>query len=98
VRDGRVDTWTIAPEDLGVRRVGLDALQGGTPEENARRMEALLAGEEGTPIAEVVALNAAAALWVGGRAGSLAAGLDQARELLAGDAPARKLAELRNHR
>ena len=98
VRDGRVTTWTLAPEDLGIRRVGLDALQGGTPDENARRMASLLGGESDGPLADVVALNAAAALHVAGRAADLAAGLGQARELLAAGAAARKLADLREHR
>ena len=98
VRDGAVSTWTLAPEDLGLRRAGLAELQGGTPEENARRMEALLAGEAEGPLADVVALNAAAALHVAGRAADLATGLELARGLLAGGAGARKLAELREHR
>jgi anthranilate phosphoribosyltransferase len=98
VRDGRVTTWTLVPEDLGLRRVPLSALQGGTPEDNARRMEALLAGEVEGALADVVALNAAAALVVAGCAADLAGGLATARELLAGGAGARKLADLRDHR
>ena len=98
VRDGRVTSFTLAPEDLGLRRTTLAALQGGSPEENARRMEELLAGESDGPLADVVALNAGAALYVAGRAPDLAAGLAAARELLAASAGARKLGHLRDHR
>ncbi len=45
VRDGELRSYEIAPEELGLRRVPLAALAGGAPEENAARMEALLAGE-----------------------------------------------------
>jgi anthranilate phosphoribosyltransferase len=78
--------------------VTLAELQGGTPEDNATRMEALLAGEAEGPLADVVALNAGAALHVAGRARDLAAGVTFARELLAAGAGARKLADLRDHR
>ena len=98
VRDGGVTTFELRPEDLGVERTPLEALSGGTPEENARRMEALLAGDGEPALAAVTALNAGAGLYVAGRAPSLRAGVDAARDLLAAGAGARKLAELRSYR
>jgi anthranilate phosphoribosyltransferase len=98
VRDGELRTYEIEPEELGLRRVALASLQGGRPEENAARMEALLAGAGEEALAEVVAANAGAALYVGGRAATLREGVEQARALLAGEAAARKLAELRQYR
>ena len=98
VRDGALQSFTVEPEDVGLARVPLAALAGGTPEENARSMEALLSGGGERALAEVVALNAGAALWVGGRAGSLREGVAQALALLAEGAGARKLAELRAYR
>jgi len=98
VRDGALRSFTVEPEDVGLARVPLAALAGGTPEENARSMEALLSGGGERALAEVVALNAGAALWVGGRAGSLREGVAQALALLAEGAGARKLAELRAYR
>jgi anthranilate phosphoribosyltransferase len=61
-------------------------------------MEELLAGEGEPALAAVTALNAGAALYVAGRAPSLRAGVDAARDLLAAGAGARKLAELRSYR
>jgi anthranilate phosphoribosyltransferase len=98
VRDGEVSSYTLEPEEVGARRVALDALLGGTPEENARRMTALLAGEGEPALVDVVAVNAGAALYVGGRAGSVREGAGAARALLESGAAARKLAALRDYR
>ncbi|HXT49480.1 MAG TPA: anthranilate phosphoribosyltransferase [Thermoanaerobaculia bacterium] len=98
VRDGELRSYEVEPEELGLSRVPLAALQGGAPEENAARMEALLAGNGEPALAEIVAANAGAALYVGGRAATLREGVEQARALLAGAAAARKLAELRQYR
>ncbi len=54
-------------------------------EDNVRIAEAVLVGEPG-PAADVVALNAAAALHVAGVARNLAEGLSMAREVLASGA------------
>ncbi len=94
VRDGAVRTWSLDPGTLGIARAAPEDLAGGDPEDNARAMERLLAGEPG-PLADVVALNAAAALEVGGIAGDLASGLELARAAIASGAAGRKLEELR---
>jgi len=94
VRGDRVELWELVPEDLGLTRVRPEALAGGTPEENAAIAHRILAGEPG-PRAEIVALNAAAALHVAGRVPDLATGLALAREMLGSGAAAAKLAELR---
>jgi len=95
VREGMVRTYEIAPEEMGLPRARLEDLAGGTPEENARRMESLLAGEPG-PLADVAAANAGAALYVGGVAADLAEGAARARAVLASGAAAAKLAALRS--
>jgi anthranilate phosphoribosyltransferase len=88
-------TYLLEPEAVGLARVPVEALQGGTAEENARRMEALLGGEPG-PLVEITVLNAGAALYVAGQVASLVDGVFRARELLASGAAARKLDELRS--
>src|SRR5262249_45068355 len=98
VRDGSVRTYVVEPEALGAERVPLQALLGGAPEENARRMEALLGGDGEPALRDVVAVNAGAALYVAGEAGTLREGVERARALLAGGAAARKLAALRQYR
>ncbi|HEX5758033.1 MAG TPA: anthranilate phosphoribosyltransferase [Thermoanaerobaculia bacterium] len=97
VRGGEVRLATVAPEGLGLARATLADLAGGSPEENAAAMERLLAGAGG-PLADIVAANAGAALYVGGAAAGLREGVERAREVLASGAAAGKLEELRSFR
>jgi len=94
VRNGRIETYRLEPEALGLRRARLEDLLGGEPRHNAEQMRGVLSGEDG-PLADVTALNAAAALYVAGLAADLAQGLELARGALASGAAARKLEELR---
>jgi anthranilate phosphoribosyltransferase len=83
VRDGEIaGEWRIDPGDLGIAAGDLESLRGGDAAENLRRMRAILGGEEQSAAAEAVALNAAAALIVGGLADDLRQGLDRSREVL----------------
>jgi len=95
LRNGEVRTYELAPEEAGVTRSTAAALAGGSPEENALRMKEVLAGETGA-IADIVAVNAGAALYVAGRASTIAEGVDLARELLASGAALAKLEELKS--
>jgi len=95
VRDGAIsDRWTVDPARLGIRADDLTGLRGGDVEENARRLCAILEGHEKSAASEAVALNAAAALMVGGTTDDLASGLEAARRLLATGAAARTLETL----
>lgn len=96
VRDGEVEVWELRVEDLGLARAALEDLAGGSPADNAERMQGVLAGEAG-PLADVTSLNAAAALWVAGVAADLTEGLERAREALESGAAAAKLAALRRY-
>jgi anthranilate phosphoribosyltransferase len=73
-KDGRLNLFTIAPEAVGLPRVGLEAIRGGGPEENAAALLRLLDGEV-SAYRDIVLLNAAAALLVAGRAETLAEGM-----------------------
>ena len=79
-RNGSVEVrrHVVEPESLGIPRVPTDALRGGTAEENARIVRAVLEGQPG-PAREVTLLNAAAALVAADAAESLAEGLELAR-------------------
>ncbi len=94
VRGGDVRAYQLTPEELGLPRARLADLAGGTPEENAAAMRRVFAGERG-PLADVTAANAGAALYVGGMADGIAAGVARAADLLASGAVAAKLDELR---
>ena len=74
---GSVTQFTISPDDLGLATVSIDALHGGTPDENADSLRAVLGGGDG-PYRDVVIFNAAAALVGGGHAADLADGAERA--------------------
>jgi anthranilate phosphoribosyltransferase len=82
VKEGGTEEWFARPEDFGVETASIEAIAGGTPEENAEVVRAVLSGKAG-PALEVVALNAGAAILVGGGAPDLAAGVAGARETIA---------------
>jgi anthranilate phosphoribosyltransferase len=84
IRNGRVTgDWVVEPADLGITVDDPESLRGGDVEENARRLCAIVGGEERSAASEAVALNAAAALLVAGKVDDLAAGLETARDVLA---------------
>lgn len=74
LRDGRIATREVTPEDAGLARASLAELKGGDASVNAAAIRDLLAGKAG-PFRDIVLLNAAAALIVGGIANTLAEGV-----------------------
>ena len=81
LRDGQVRLFTVTPEAVGLKRVGLADLTGGTPKHNAVALRALLAGEKG-PYRDIVLLNAAAAFLVGEKVETLREGVDLAAAVI----------------
>jgi anthranilate phosphoribosyltransferase len=76
-RDGDVRERMLDPADLGLAKASDDDLRGGDVETNAGIARSILSGERG-PRRDVVLLNAAAALEVAGRVGSIEDGLVEA--------------------
>ncbi len=74
LKDGEVTTFEVAPEDAGVARAAPADLKGGSPQDNAKALAALLDGAPG-PYRDVVLYNAAGALVVAGKAKTLADGV-----------------------
>ncbi len=96
VKDGAVRSWEIDPERfrLGIKDVG--ELQGGEPAANAERLERILGNGSADPSGlAAVLLNAGAAIYVAGIAGSLAEGIGRAREVVASGAARAALDRLR---
>jgi anthranilate phosphoribosyltransferase len=79
VRDGEVRTYYVTPEDFGIERAPISAIQGGNARENAEIIRQILSNSGGTR-QDVVLLNAAAGLVVGGKAAGLHEGIRLARE------------------
>ena len=74
VRNGTITQYTLTPEDLGLHRAPLSSLAGGNASDNALILKSIFAGRPGQP-RDVVLLNAAAVLVVGGLANDLRAGV-----------------------
>jgi anthranilate phosphoribosyltransferase len=79
LREGRLSTYEVKPQEVGLEPAADGAVGAGTPEENARVLRGVLAGGGGTERALAV-MNAAAAIYVGGRAESLSEGVERAEE------------------
>jgi anthranilate phosphoribosyltransferase len=74
LREGSVRTYELDPADLGLAIVRADDVKGGDAATNAALAKRVFEGEVG-PYRDIVALNAAAGLWVSGRVDDLSAGL-----------------------
>lgn len=88
LKDGTIARTTLAPEDVGLQRAPLAALQVGSVEESKQMLLSVLDGEAGAA-RDVVLLNAAAALQVADRAENFADGVQQAAQAI-DDGRARK--------
>lgn len=81
IEDGSFKTYVITPEEFGLKRYAKEELVGGTPAENAKITRKILAGEQGAA-RDAVVFNAAAGLFVAGKAKDLAEGVKLAQELI----------------
>ena len=93
LNEGRIERWELDPGDLGIERAPLEALRGGTSEENALTVREILEGERG-PRRDVVVLNAAAGLAAAGLSADIAEGIARAGEAIDSGAAARALDRL----
>ncbi len=91
---GEIRRYRLHARELGLEPAPIEALKGGTPEENAEVIRRILAGEEKGPKADAVALNAGAAIYAAGRAESLKAGVERAKALLQNGEPLEVLERL----
>jgi anthranilate phosphoribosyltransferase len=80
-REGQVRLFTVTPEAVGLPRAALADLTGGSPQENAKALKALLAGEPGA-YRDIVLLNAAAAFLVGEKVETLRDGVALAGQVI----------------
>jgi anthranilate phosphoribosyltransferase len=69
-----IRSYELAPEDVGLPRAAFEDVAGGTPERNAETARRILAGEAGAP-RDLAVLNAGAAIYAAGRAGTVEEGV-----------------------
>jgi anthranilate phosphoribosyltransferase len=88
LKDGSLTSYRVAPEDVGLARAEGCTVKGGSPEENAAALRAVLDGRRG-PLRDIVLLNSAAALLAADIAAGLAEGVTLAAAAIDGGAAAR---------
>jgi anthranilate phosphoribosyltransferase len=85
--------FEVSPQELGFKEAGLNEIRGGTPQHNAQVLRHILGGERDAK-RDVVAINAAAALVVGGKAADLREGARLAEEVIDSGRALEKLSAL----
>jgi anthranilate phosphoribosyltransferase len=90
IRGAEIDSHEVTPEDLGLDSVEPGRFSAGTPEENADTTRKLFDGGDG-PDRTLTIINAAAAIYVGGKAKTLAEGVQSATQSLDSGAARDKL-------
>ena len=92
--DGKVESYTVDPEDVGLSRATVEEIRGGeTVEESAAQVREVLGNTQGAKL-DMVLLNAGAALMAAGKVDDLKAGVATAREIIASGAALEKLDNL----
>lgn len=79
IKNGKVITYEVTPEQFGFKRAGLDELQGGDGAVNAEITKQVLQGEKGAK-RDIVLFNAGAAIYIAGMAESIQEGIKMAEE------------------
>lgn len=94
LKDGKVNTYSISPEELGFKQAYKKDLVGGNAEENAGITLKLLEGQK-DPKRDIVLLNTAAALVAGEKARNFSDGINKAAIAIDSGAAKEKLEEVR---
>ncbi len=82
LRDGRVQRYSVEPEEFGLQRSSLDAIRVADPHESVKTIIQVLDDTAG-PARDIVVLNAGAAIYVAGLASSLKDGVQLADQAIA---------------
>jgi anthranilate phosphoribosyltransferase len=90
LKNGQVSEYIVHPSDFGLPVYDSRVLRVANREESVACIRRALGNEEG-PVRDIVLLNAGAALYCAGVAGSVAEGIRRAREAVAGGAAQAKL-------
>ncbi len=93
LRDGEIRRYAIQPEDFALTRSGLEAIRVDGPAESLAMLRGVLENVPG-PARDIVQLNAGAAIYVAGRALTLAEGVARAGAAIAGGDALRQLQRL----
>jgi anthranilate phosphoribosyltransferase len=94
LKNDHIRYYTLTPESLGFKKADSHAVLGGTPQENANLITAILNGILPGPKTDIVLFNAAAGLLVAGKAHDYASGVKMAKEAILSGKTAKLLTQL----
>lgn len=94
LKNGKVENYFIKPEDFGIHKGSRQDILGGSINENVKITYSILKGEEKGPKRNIVLLNSAAAICVGGKARDIKEGIKLAEKSIDSGAAYKKLEEL----
>lgn len=93
LKEGRVSTYTVTPEQFGMRRADIASLKVADAQHSLAMIHQVLDNTAG-PARDIVALNAGAAIYVAGLADTIEQGVRKAGEVIAGGAARARLEAL----
>jgi len=82
LKNGTIQEYSLSPQDFCLDSVPLNALFGGSPEENAKIFVDVLQGKAEQPVLDTVAANAGALLYISGVSDSLKQGVVDAKMII----------------
>jgi anthranilate phosphoribosyltransferase len=94
LKDSEIDNFSMAPEDFGIWRSTIDHIRGGNKEDNAAITLSILQGEKG-PKRDIVLMNSAVALVVGGKTEDFKAAFSIAADSIDSGMALKKLEEIK---
>src|SRR5699024_10294040 len=93
LNEGKIKSFTVHPNDVGLPTYDNTAIQGGNAKENAAILQSVL-DNEASPYLDTVLLNAAIGLFANGKAATLIDGIELARNSISSGAAKKCLTEL----
>lgn len=81
IKDGKILEYEIDPKDYGIEYAEPEDIMGGSGEENAEITRKIFAGEKG-PKRDIVVLNSAAGIYIGGKADTYAEAIEIAKKMI----------------
>lgn len=94
VKNGKVKTYFIKPEDFGMHKAKKEEILGGSINENVKIAYGVLKGEEKGPKRNIVLINAGAAIYAGGKARDIKEGVKLAAQSIDSGAAYKKVEEM----
>jgi anthranilate phosphoribosyltransferase len=95
LKDGKVETYFLNPEDFGLPAAKSEDLHGGTAEENAEITLNILKGENG-PKRDIVVMNSAIALMAGNRTSDIKEAVEKINETIDSGLAIKKLEDIKD--